>query len=134
LERQTHIFNARANLIVDKNLPAEKRIQLLNQMEESVYEQETTLQRIKRILTNPKFLVGVAALGLAAYGIYRAEALGNAAEQAGNAAKKTNESLEDLVNTVVCGYATFGQLTGPAAWGAAAYCAFQAYRNLKGNK
>ena len=106
IDRLTRIFQHRAELVADSNVPTETRIQLLNQMEQSLYDQESFLKRIQRLIT-PKVLLGFGLIALGAYGLYRvpnigvaAEQLGKAAEPAGEAAKKTNESASLLANTV----------------------------------
>lgn len=141
IDAQTRVFNARANLLSDSSLTADTRIKLLNQMEDSVYEQEATLQRLKRLLTSPKVLITLAVIGLAAYGLYQtptilkqipeaAKAAGEAAKLAGDAAQKTNESGAKLVNAVGCAAASvLAPFAGPLGLLPATYCLYQAYKS-----
>lgn len=109
ISAQTRIFNERAHLLSNDNLPPEARIQLLNQMEKSVYAQESTLHRIGRLLTNPYFLIAVAAL----YGIAQTQPIlkeaANAAATSATAAEKTfnaGKPLACLAASIAAGFLT----------------------------
>jgi hypothetical protein len=123
------IFEERRKLLGDPQVPAKDRIQLLNQMETSILEQESLLNRLGRKVA--KHALTIALIGLAAYGLYQAPHLlnsftpaakefGDAAQKAGIAAQATSDSVKGLAKVIVCGalVAWTGPLVGlPACTG-----------------
>lgn len=91
------VFRERAKLLADKNVSADKKVNLLREMEKSVLDQESALKRIKRMLTSPTFWIAIAAIGLIGYGISQADPILHAYKEAavgtGTAAKNIGEGV-----------------------------------------